>query len=297
MERQQSSSQFKEQFIVEPSEAYNARRNYVRSSGLKVALACAEKYHHEYVSDREVKEEEESKALRFGRLMHMALLEPVRTRERIKVGPANAPRNTNVGKAKWEEFYATLSPDSIVMDAKEADLALGMISRLMRDPYVPSIFTKGIAERSGYYLDEATGLECMFRPDYIVEYENLIDIYDYKTTTDDASYDGFQYTIDKYEYDVSAAHYVAGAERLKKKKVYFHWVVQEKQAPFVVGIYTATKELLDIGEYKRRQALERIASCTKSGKWPAYTDGPVNMAPSKRAAWQQLEREERALND
>lgn len=294
MERQKSSSDFKEQFIIEPSEVYNARRDCVRSSGLKVALACAEKYFYEYLSDRE-EEETESKALRFGRLMHMALLEPVRTRERIRVGPV-CDRRTKVGKEAYEEFQNSLAPDHIVMDSKEADLTLGMISRLMRDKYVPSIFTKGVAERSGYYLDEATGLQCMFRPDYMVEYTNFIDIYDYKSTADDASYEGFQWTIDKYEYEVSAAHYVAGSERLRKKKTNFHWVVQEKTAPYVVGIYSATKELLDIGEYKRRQALEKIAYCKKNDYWPAYADGPVNMSPSRRAAWQQLEREEKVLN-
>lgn len=290
MERQESS--FIQRFVFEPPETYHST-SAVKSSGIRIALACPEKYHYRYLSGEFV--EKESKALVFGRLMHMALLEPVRTRERIRVGPANAPRNTTIGKMKWDEFHRTLAPDAIVMEAKEADVVVGMINRILRDQYAPRLFSGGVAERSGYFLDESTALWCAFRPDYLVEHESVVDIYDYKTARE-VSYLGFQRDIHNRGYEVQAAHYVAGATAITGKRAAFHWVAQEKEPPFTIAIYTATTSLLEIGEYKRRKGLDTISRCIQSGVWPGYCDGPTNMAAAKWAEWQQFDDEQEDLN-
>ncbi len=291
MERQKSSSS-PQGFLVESHDDYHANPA-VGSSGIRLAYQCPKKFAYRYLNDEY--EEKPSKAKDFGRLMHMALLEPQRTRERIRVGPANAPRNTNVGKAKWAEFEATLKPDDIVMDAKEADVVVPMINVLMGDRHVREMLAGGVAERSGYFTDPTTGLACKFRPDYFIEQTSSFIIIDYKTGRD-VSYDVFQREIHTRGYHVQAAHYLAGAKLLTGKPGIFAWIAQEKEQPCVVGIYVATDPLLEIGEYQRMKGLTTIARCWKEGYWPGYHDGPMNMAPARWAEWQQLEAEEEDVN-
>lgn len=290
MERQKSS--FTQGHFTETYETY-ASKTAVRASGVVEAIACPEKYFCRYVA--RTTPDKDTAAKRFGRLMHMALLEGARIRSIIRVGPADAPRNTKAGKEKWAEFQATLTPENIVLKAEEADRIIGMTERILRDDYARNMFAGGVAEQSGYYIDPVTGLWCSYRPDYRVVHPDIVDIIDYKTTKD-ASYEGFQREIINRSYHIQAAHYVAGEEILSTRKVSFTWVAQEKDFPFTIGIYTAIPDLLALGVYARQRGLSAISACTSQGKWPGYTTGPVNMAPPKFALWQQLEDEEEELN-
>lgn len=236
----------------------------ISSTGLKEILKSPAHYQASRV-DRGG----DSAALRFGRLVHMRLLEPELFNVMVVVRPTVDGR-TKDGKAANEAFAAK-SVGKEVITQSEAD-ALDVIAvAAAKNKLASSILGKGMAEVSVYWTDEATGVLCKARAD-LIRGEAIFDL----KTCYSAQPREFQKAVASYQYHLSAAFYLDGFETVLPVKN-FAWVALEKSPPHCFGFYAADQETIALGRSEYRRALETYAECEKSGEWPGYLESFVNL--------------------
>lgn len=126
-------------------------------------------------------------------------------------------------------------------------------------------FVNGKPEISIFW-DEC-GQQCKGKIDWLFDDYSLI--VDYKTTTD-ANPQAFSRRIFSDGYDIQAAFYLRGLEKITGKKAKFVFVVQEVEPPFAVSTLEIDKRSLNIAENKALYAIDKWKSCCESGVFPCY---------------------------
>jgi hypothetical protein len=233
--------------------------------------------------------DKDTPAKRRGRLLHTAVLEPKRFREKFKLAPAEK-RNTKIGKDKYARFIAGIKPGDIIVTPEEAVMVTAMIAALRRHPVAWNLILHGESEMSGWWQDEK-GYLCKWRPDKNIRSHSVI--VDYKTAKD-ASFDGFRKAIFNMKYDMQAYWYTQGANRMFNTPVRkFIFIAQEPEPPYAVGVYVANDSVYQLGERRvleakarYEQCLERDQAMRSKGKdadyiweevWNAYDPSAVDM--------------------
>ena len=275
-----------------PMDLYHAGPG-ISSSGLKEILKSPAHY-----QAAKAEPQADTTSLRFGRLVHMRLLEPdvfkatayVR-REKPKeperpADLADVNRKSKAGKelldtweASWRPAYAQSLIDwenegqgKELMSASEALVIENIAAVAEKNKLASAIFSRGDAEVSCYWTDEATGVLCKARADFMRDGT----IFDLKTCYN-AQPREFRNAVAKYRYDLSAAFYIDGFETVAPVKN-FAWIAVESAAPHCIGFYAADAETLATGRSDYRRALETFAACEKSGEWPGYEQTFLNLS-------------------
>ena len=211
------------------------------------------------------KDEKESDALTFGRLLHFAILEPEHFQKHKAIQPP-CDRRTIDGKRTWSEFQATLSPDSIVVPDKFLDQLTRMSERILTHKITRGLFSKGLRETTLFWNDVQTGELCKARPDFISEKGYIVDL----KTSRDARTESFSRDILKYGYHIQASHYCQGAETTRVCLPKFIFVVIEKESPYEIKVMPAGVSVMGVGDQWRAKAMRTYAKCKKENKWPGY---------------------------
>lgn len=210
-------------------------------------------------------------AMQLGTAFHTALLEWELFGKTFVVAP-KFDRRTKAGKAEalaWETGHTgkiILTPDQMEAIGK-------MVLAVREHKGARRLLGDGLAETSGFWRDERTGIECKMRPDFLAaEGETIAGIVDIKTCVD-ASADGFSRAIATQGYDVQAAFYQDGMKTLSGETVPFYFIAIEKEAPYALAVYRASQAMLEIGREKYRAALELLSWCRRNNFWPSYQPG------------------------
>jgi len=132
--------------------------------------------------------------------------------------------------------------------------------------------TGGKAEEVIEWTDPITGAPCKAKPDWVSNDGKLM--IDLKSSRD-ASPLGFAKAVRNYDYDLSAAMYLIGAEEALGVRPRWLWVVVENTAPYAPAIYEMSPATRATGEEKMYQALEVYEKCRRSGVWPGYENGVI----------------------
>lgn len=219
-----------------------------------------------------------------GNAVHAGCLEPEDYERRVHVVAASDWRS----KSAKEERAAVRSADPTMYVIHEGQRAHveGMVASLRHsatrfgfelDPH--ALLRVGDIEQTFVSLDAPTGLIRRARPDCIVPSQRMI--VDLKTSHD-ASPRGFSRKRRDMGYHLSAAFHLdtacAALGEDPSDWVYL-WVVVEKEPPYVVGMFSATPELLEVGRRKYRQALDLVASCERRGVWTPYSLAVEELEP------------------
>lgn len=214
---------------------------------------------------------EPTAAMQLGTAFHTALLEWELFGKTFVVAP-KFDRRTKAGKAQalaWETGHTgkiILTPDQMEAIGK-------MVLAVREHKGARRLLGDGLAETSGFWRDERTGIECKMRPDFLAaEGETIAGIVDIKTCVD-ASADGFSRAIATQGYDVQAAFYQDGMKTLSGETVPFYFIAIEKEAPYALAVYRASQAMLEIGREKYRAALELLSWCRRNNFWPSYQPG------------------------
>lgn len=259
-----------------PNAAYHAA-NGISSTAVK--HMCKSPAHYKAHTEQEFAETD---ALRQGKIIHTAVLEPEKFEQEYTVIPANAPnrpterqrnaKNPSVSSLQamrwWDEFAAENAGKTIIKPG-EKDLA-----RRCRDAvhahksardYIQS---PGRAEQSCWAEDPETGLILKCRPDWWTNDMWLVDL----KTAEDASPVKFESAACKYGYHLQAPFYMDVAALACDVSVEgFVFVVVEKTPPYAVEVRIYDNESTECGRQEYRAALRRIIECQRAGYWPAYT--------------------------
>jgi len=215
-----------------------------------------------------------SDALKLGRLVHMALLEPSRFVESYVVMPVfegftkdgRLSNQSGEAKAKKASWFASLPPGTTVVTEEERDVIEGIANSVMAHRDAKDILTGGKTEVSGYYVDQDSGIRCKIRPDFI--HFGIHAEVDLKTTQDCSRY-AFSRSIMNYNYHFQRAMYAEGIKAITGKyPEHSVFIAVEKEPPFEVAVYRADIGMMDYGREQYKQALRTLRTCIDTMTWP-----------------------------
>ena len=225
---------------------------------------------------------EPTAAMAIGTAVHTHVLELDQWDARYVTAPEGINRRTNAGKAEWEAFE-TAATGRTVLSRTDAELVMRMGHSVFRHPAASMLLAMpGKAETTHMWTDEATGLQCKCRPDWLTDDGSLI--VDLKTT-EDASPAGFRKSIGNFRYFVQASWYLDGVERATgKRPEQFIFLCVEKRAPFACAVYAADAEMIEAGANAAARDLDVLATCRQANAWPGYSDQiePISLPPWMR---------------
>lgn len=243
-------------------EAYH-EADGVRSTALKSAVRSPAHYNAYLAQPRA-----DTPAFRFGRLAHLAVLQPdvfaKQVHERPDVGDLRSPKC----RAALTEWKASLPAGAADVNAEEMAHLKGMVEAAHEHPRLSQLLQKGRAEHSLFWQDDAHQMQSKARYDWISENGVVCDL---KTTTD-ASLDAFGRDVVKHGYPLSAAHYLEGARIADVANPdVFVLVAIEKVPPYGIGLYTLGSDVLDWGHQWRHHAMLNIGRAMR-GDRSGYPD-------------------------
>lgn len=236
----------------------------ISKSGLDVLAVAPAKYYDTYISPTRVRRDETA-AMRFGTLVHTAILEPHEINRWLVMDKVD--RRYKEGKAAYaaalEEAEAS---GRLLVDRDEYDTIMAM-STSFYGARVSEHFDTGVPELSVYWIDEDSGVFCRCRPDWLGS-DAIVDL----KTTDDASPDGFRRSAMKWRYHVQAAFYLDGLSANGIELPYFIFAAVEKHRPHLVMGHGAGHNFIESGRREYKRLLKLYADCASSQQWPSYGD-------------------------
>lgn len=213
-------------------------------------------------------EEKETKALYFGRLVHLMLFEPMNFELEFALSPFDSFRTKEAQSWKKvrEEVGITIINESEFQKAEQMIKALksskyatninkARITRILEDPSLE-------AEKVITWSED--GLDCKAKFDAYVPSLNVI--VDYKTTQS-LSDNKLLTSFFSLGYHVQLAHYSSGVKKAYglDKNPAFLFIAQEKDAPYLYDLFSVESEFIERGESVRQDIFKRYKNYLASG--------------------------------
>ena len=224
----------------------------VNWSTLKYAVQSGLCYQHHLTNPPE-----DTDAMKLGRATHTAVFEPDRLLHEYVMWSGGRRAG-----GEWEAFKA-MHAGRTILKPEEYDTAIAIRDAVHSHKAAKKLLTaKGQAECTLRWVDKQTGLACKARLDWLTS-RALVDL---KTTRNIESR-AFGRHAGEMLYHCQFAFARMGLEASgKKPKV--HIIAVENEAPHDVAVYTLTDDDLWAGEDQVRQALDRVAECRRTKRYP-----------------------------
>lgn len=254
---------YKGQWIKNEAEVYHGDKTAVNSSSLKTMIKSPLAFKNHFWSPPK----EETQAMKFGTLLHKALLEGQTFLDQYvpwaDFGDIRKTEN-KVAKQKFELENA----GKIFVTQKELDDIRYMIDAVINHADAFALLKSGVTEVSGYFACEKSGIKQRIRPDFLAESLNvLVDV----KTCRDLSREEFSKSIWNYRYDFQMAMYSEGIRRINGKRPDSHaWIAIEKGDNIDVAVYIADEGLLSKGESDYNFCMDRLEKALKTNSWEKY---------------------------
>ena len=249
------------------------------ASGAKLIMECPAKFHH-----RQTAGEQHKDVFDFGKAAHGLVLGAGGDVVVLDF-PDWRTKDAQTARAEARDYGAVpiLAKDWAIIEAMAAEIRRHPIAAALLDP------DRGKPEQSLVWHDLiARRARLDWLPD-VPESGRMI-VADYKTAAD-ASADGFARSAANYGYHQQDAWYLDGVKATTGcDDAAFVFIVQEKEAPFVVNVIELTDSFRQIGRHLNEMAVRRYIDCMASGVWPGYSDEVVRVSAPR---WVEIEHEER----
>lgn len=228
------------------SEEYFGSEGYESNSSLKPILRSSAHYVYNKEAPRVDKPH-----FNLGSAIHAAILEPIRFKDEYVVSPVFDGRTT-VGKQAKAEFNANNQGKYIIND-DDMETINGIAENVLYHDDAMQLLKAGTNEVSYFWQDPETEIWMRARADSESRFATL----DVKST-DDASIKGFVKSCVKFSYDMQAYIYTEARSQVTGENKQFAFLAVEKKAPYTIGLYVASKEMLASGLVQYREALRRV---------------------------------------
>lgn len=226
----------------------------------------------------------------FGRLLHMAILEPDRYRNNVVKIPDDAPKRpterqinaknpseASVYAINWWSNYEESAEGKEIIQAEWYDTIEAMRNVVIKMKSY-HLICGGQAEVTIIWDDPKTGLRMKGRLDYVQQgFSDIIS--DIKSDGISAAYDAFSRRIATLGYFQQAAIYSDGWKELTGNDSSFVWLVMEKEAPHCAKAWEADEDIITVGRSSYHRALSICKDCIEKDYWPSYGTQPdiINM--------------------
>jgi exodeoxyribonuclease VIII len=226
----------------------------------------------------------ETEALRVGRMLHVAVLEPERWPAEFVRDPEEPekPDFSELGSPQtkayrealkgWREEVAAerdlLIRRRIVVKRDEYDLVVRMAEAIAAEPAASHLVSgaAGARERSIVWRDAETGILLRARVDVALDAGLLVDV---KSTTEPAPED-FVHACRRYGYHRQAACYVEAVRAVTGRDFEFAFVIVNKEPVHEVAVYRLGSRELALGRFEFHEAVRRLAEHRTAGRWRAH---------------------------
>jgi len=252
-----------------PDEIYHGDRNSLSSTGARKLLApsCPAKFRHEQDNPPAPK-----KVFDFGHAAHSLVLGYGAELREIpaEILAANGAVSTTAAK----EFVAKARTEgAVALKPGEYKQVQDMAEMIRANETAVALLSDGKPEQSLYWRDQATGIMRRARPDWMPNPNgSRMILVDYKSANS-ADKDDFAKSAGDYGYHCQAPWYLDGVRELGlDPNPAFLFVVQEKEAPYLVNVVELAPDALELGSQLNRIAIESYATCMQTGVWPGYGD-------------------------
>ena len=251
-------------FVDIEASQYHADKNIVGHSGLVKMLQSPAHFWHSCITPHEP-----TAALAFGTAVHAAVLEPNLFSSSFVAAP-KFDRRTKQGKEDFEQWSSQNQGKTIITD-DDLQAINGITASIAGHKKAQEFLGNCVAEKSFFWKDLETGIDCRIRPDALLLDDNgeIIGILDLKTTRD-ASSRAFARSIANFGYDLQAAFYQDAVALAIGRSVPFYFLTVESTAPHGVALYKTGDRTLGIGRSKYRAALQMLQWCRDNNSWPSY---------------------------
>jgi hypothetical protein len=170
---------------------------------------------------------------------------------------------TNADK---EDVAALRAEGKVPLRPADYRMAHNMASAIYVHPIAGRLLRGGQAEKTLIWRDEATGVLCRAKADYLRP-DGIVDV----KTAADACEDALSKAAVNHGYAVQAPFYLRGfRDRFPGVEPFFVHIAVEKEPPYLVHVTQLTGRALTWGDRQVSQALEIFRDCTASGVWPGY---------------------------
>lgn len=253
-----------------PEEEYHSERSAISSTSLRLALKSPLHF-YEFVVKGEQKETND--AMRFGSMVHMALLETDKFMSKYVKMPEFGDLRSSKNREAKERWLSDVPPGAMPIEAEKLDRLHRIIDSIQtyRHPetgerIIVNLLKDAVFEASGYFRDSVTGLKCRIRPDILRM--DLSAMPDLKTTRD-PSPDFFSKEIWNRQYHVQMAFYAMGVKAITGREPKLPcFIAVQNEPPFDVAVFECDEVMMDRGAKAVRKGLDRIAECMSAGQWP-----------------------------
>lgn len=219
---------------------------------------------------------EDTPALRMGRAIHMAVLQPERFCENYAVAPDGIDRRTKAGKEEWAAFMVQAGEREILTGEENEEIKA--IANAVRSQF-RGLLDGCVTEVPLFWDDPRTGIGCKCRVDAMKEMNDRFVMIDLKSTGD-AEIGAFTRSAVKLGYHVQAAHYINGARTNglnHGKPIEWYFLAVEKKEPYVASLIRADDGLIDEGQFKLMSLMGRLDECLRTNEWPGYGETVMTM--------------------
>ena len=206
---------------------------------------------------------EETPAMRFGTIVHRALLEPDTYREGFHVKPEGMKLTTKAG-IQWQEEHRELP----IITQPESDTIDAMVSSVHCHPFAKRLLS-GCQPEQSIFVEDGHGTLRKCRLDALTKGNVIPDI----KTAESAAIDSFEKSVSRYRYHVQAAFYLDNCNLAGIQKDLFFFIVVEKTAPYLVRCLQLNGDVIQFGKSLYQRDIQIYRNCLESGRWPGWGDG------------------------
>lgn len=221
---------------------------------------------------------EQTTAMKAGSLMHAVVLEQDQMKARYAVKPDGMSFATKDGKA-WRENV----PEGVeIISCEDSAKATAQREAIWRVPSLAKLLSHGYAESSCFWIDEATGLRCRARPDWIhpTGAKSCI-VVDLKSIHD-LTAESVQRAIATYGYHRQQAHYRNGVTACGLLVEEFVFGFVSASYPYLAAAFVMDDESASQGQEEVAELLAKFKGCRDIDFWPAFGGG---YAPTSLPLW------------
>lgn len=264
-----------------PAADYHAQHDWLSNSGAKLLLkpSCPAKFKHAVTAG-----EEHKRHFDLGKVTHTLTLGD--GDEFVVVQAAAVDKTlydardyvTKSAQAHRDAIYAS---GNVPILRAELDVCTAMAAAVKADPNAGALLARGKPEVSLFWVDEATGVKCRARLDWMpdVEDDRRLIIGDLKTAVSSEP-DEFGRAAARFGYVRQHDWYLGGIRTLGiHPDPAFLFIVVEKDAPHVVtvGQFTETEDIR-LSAAMNDTARRTYRQCLAEDHWPGYVTGIADLS-------------------
>jgi hypothetical protein len=146
-----------------------------------------------------------------------------------------------------------------------------MTAALRSHPHAPKLLTGGEAEKTLVWVDDATGVLCRAKADWLRP-DGIVDC----KSCDKADDGSLTKSVWNFGYYVQAAFYLRGFRAcFPGVEPFFAFISTEKDAPYLTQVFQLSDRALAYGDRKCAEALEIYRDCLAADVWPGYPTNDI----------------------